>query len=64
MTFEKNNKFGVRPTDLAQSDPKWETARKLQSEGLTGREIARQIGVSPGRVSQVLGKRRAKSEPQ
>ena len=60
MTFEKNNKFGVRPTDLASS--KWETARKLQSEGLTGKEIAKQIGVSPGRVSQVLGKRRTKSE--
>ena len=64
MTFEKGNKMGYRPTDLAQSDPKWETARKLQSEGLTGREIAKQIGVSPGRVSQVLGKRRTKSEEQ
>lgn len=40
---------------------KWTLAEKLKSEGLTGREIARQIGVTPGRVSQVMGKRRAKS---
>lgn len=43
---------------------RWELAEKLKAEGLTGREIAKQIGVTPGRVSQVLGQRRAKSEPQ
>ncbi len=41
---------------------KWTLAEKLKSEGLLNKEIAKQIGVSPGRVSQVMGKRRTKSE--
>lgn len=33
-----------------------ETARRLREEGLTGRDIARVIGVSPQRVSQLLSR--------
>lgn len=45
---------------LAQKE-RWALAERLKNEGLTGAEIAKQIGVTPGRVSQVLGKRREKS---
>ncbi len=50
------------PPKSQSSQEKWALAQKLKDEGLTGVEIAKQIGVSPGRVSQVLGQRRTKSE--
>ena len=61
MTFEKGNKHGAKYKATAEQ---WELARKLKAEGLTGKEIARQVGLTPGRISQVLGQRRTKSEPQ
>ena len=45
-----------------KSQPEWVTvAQKLKAEGLLNKEIAKQVGKTPGRVSQVLGQRRAKS---
>lgn len=40
----------------------WDQAEKWLAEGVTGKEVASRLNVSPGRVSQKLGKPRAKPE--
>lgn len=52
----------VSQEKLEQHKAKWERARELKEQGLTQSEIAKQVGLTPGRISQVLGKRRTKSE--
>ncbi len=43
---------------------KWERARQLKEQGMKNADIARELEVTPGRVSQVLGQRRVKTDVQ
>ena len=43
---------------------KWEVAKQMKADGRTHAEIARELKVTPGRVSQVLGQRRVKPDVQ
>jgi predicted transcriptional regulator len=55
MTRAEQQKANLERLDLAN---------KLKAEGLTGKYIAERLGISPGRVSQMIGKRRTKlNEP-
>ena len=43
---------------------KWERAKQLKEQGMKNADIARELEVTPGRVSQVLGQRRVKTDVQ
>ena len=42
----------------------WSRASQLKAEGKTNKEIGDAIGVTPGRVSQKLGKKRELYKPK
>ena len=46
------------------SPEQWEQAVKWRTEGMTMKEIGKQLGVSQGRVSQRLGTKREKLSEQ
>ena len=49
---------------IAAEDPLKLKAEKLKSLGLNQNAVAERLGVTAARISQLIGKRRIKREPQ